>query len=59
QLHHAPWIDGIRATRLGALVLGSGFLWSDIACYAVGVAGGAAGESMVDRLGARLAMRGR
>ncbi len=37
QLYHAPWIDGIRATRLGALVLGQGFLWSDLACYAVGV----------------------
>jgi len=49
QLYHAPWIDGIRATRLGALVLGSGFLWSDIACYAVGVAGGAAGEVLAGR----------
>jgi uncharacterized protein DUF2809 len=38
QLYHAPWIDAVRATRLGALVLGSGFLWSDLACYAVGVA---------------------
>ncbi len=37
QLYRAPWIDGIRATRLGALVLGQGFLWSDLACYAVGV----------------------
>ena len=38
QLYHAPWIDAVRATRLGALVLGSGFLWSDLACYAAGVA---------------------
>ena len=38
QLYHAPWIDGVRATRLGALALGSGFLWSDLACYAVGAA---------------------
>jgi hypothetical protein len=38
QLYHAPWIDGVRTTRLGALVLGYGFLWSDIACYTVGVA---------------------
>ena len=37
QLHHAPWIDAIRATRLGALALGHGFLWSDLVCYAVGV----------------------
>ena len=38
QLYHAPWIDRIRATTLGGLVLGFGFLWSDIACYTVGVA---------------------
>ncbi|NTV64927.1 MAG: DUF2809 domain-containing protein, partial [Oscillochloris sp.] len=37
QLYHAPWLDAIRATTLGRLVLGSGFLWSDLACYAVGV----------------------
>lgn len=36
QRYRAPWIDAIRATRLGALVLGQGFLWSDLACYAVG-----------------------
>ncbi len=37
QLYHAPWIDSIRATTLGGLILGYGFLWSDLACYAVGV----------------------
>ena len=44
QLHHAPWIDGIRATRLGGLVLGYGFLWADLLCYTVGTAVGVAGE---------------
>jgi len=38
QLYHAPWIDALRRTRLGGLVLGFGFLWSDLACYATGVA---------------------
>jgi hypothetical protein len=38
QLYHAPWIDAIRNTRLGALTLGYGFLWSDVVCYTVGVA---------------------
>ena len=38
QLYHAPWIDAIRNTRLGALTLGYGFLWSDIVCYTAGVA---------------------
>ena len=37
QLYHAAWIDAIRVKRIGALVLGSDFLWSDLACYAVGV----------------------
>jgi hypothetical protein len=37
QLYHAPWIDSIRHTRVGGLILGFGFLWSDLACYAAGV----------------------
>jgi Protein of unknown function (DUF2809) len=37
QLYHAPWIDSIRNTTLGGLILGFGFLWSDLACYAVGI----------------------
>lgn len=38
QLYHAPWIDAVRRTRIGGLVLGFGFLWSDLACYALGIA---------------------
>ena len=45
QLYHAPWIDSIRHTTLGGLILGFGFLWSDLACYAVGVGLGAAIET--------------
>lgn len=37
QIYHASWIDHIRATRIGGLVLGFGFLWSDLVCYTVGV----------------------
>jgi hypothetical protein len=37
QLYHAPWLDNIRHYRLAALVLGYGFLWSDLVCYSVGV----------------------
>ena len=37
QLYHAPWIDSVRSTTLGGLVLGFDFVWSDLACYAVGV----------------------
>jgi hypothetical protein len=49
QLYHAPWIDAIRATTPGALVLGYGFLWSDLACYTVGVALAAVVEATVRR----------
>jgi hypothetical protein len=38
QLYQAPWINALRATRLGGLVLGHGFLGSDLVCYAAGVA---------------------
>ena len=38
QLYHAPWIDTLRSTTLGGLVLGYDLVWSDLACYAVGVA---------------------
>ncbi len=44
QLYHAPWIDGIRQTTLGGLVLGFGFLWSDLVCYYLGIAIGALTE---------------
>jgi hypothetical protein len=37
QMYHAPWIDNLRHTRLGGLVLGFGFLWSDLVCYTAGV----------------------
>ncbi|MGE7886972.1 DUF2809 domain-containing protein [Bacillus cereus] len=37
QLYHANWIDSIRATTLGGLVLGYGFLWSDLVAYTMGV----------------------
>lgn len=40
QLYHAPWIDRIRHYRIGGLILGYGFLWSDVLCYTVGVAFG-------------------
>jgi hypothetical protein len=37
QLYHADWIDQIRHTKIGGLILGYGFLWSDLLCYGVGV----------------------
>ena len=37
QLYQADWINALRYTTLGGLVLGSGFLWSDVVMYSVGV----------------------
>jgi len=37
QLYRALWIDAVRGTTLGALVLGQGFLWSNFVCYVAGV----------------------
>ena len=47
QLYHAPWIDSIRRTTLGGLVLGFDFMWSDLACYAAGVGLGLVIERIV------------
>ncbi len=47
QLYHADWIDAIRAVPLGHLVLGSGFAWGDMVCYAVGIGAGVAGETLI------------
>ncbi len=46
QLYHAAWIDSIRRTTVGGLVLGFDFVWSDLACYAVGVSLGILIEQM-------------
>ncbi len=37
QFYHRPWIDEIRRTVIGGLILGFGFKSSDLICYAVGV----------------------
>ena len=36
QLWHPPFLEALRATTVGGLVLGYGFLWSDLICYTVG-----------------------
>ena len=38
QLYHAPWIDAVRATLPGKLVLGNTFNWPDLLAYALGIA---------------------
>ena len=41
QLYQVPWLNAIRSTTMGHLVLGSTFSWLDMAAYAVGVLMGA------------------
>jgi Protein of unknown function (DUF2809) len=36
QLYQPPWLQAIRATLPGRLVLGSTFLWSDLPVYFIG-----------------------
>lgn len=48
QLYHAPWIDSIRATTLGGLILRFGFLWSDLICYTVGIVIGAIIDKIIN-----------
>ena len=49
QFYHAPWIDAVRRTTLGGLILGFDFVWSDLACYAAGVALGLLIEGAIKR----------
>ena len=55
QLYHAPWIDSLRDTLLGKLVLGNTFHWPDFPAYATGIALGAIAEWRCRRSIARMA----
>ena len=57
QLYQAPWIDAVRATAPGRLVLGQGFHAFDLVCYVVGVGLGV-GLEIVARRYARARARG-
>lgn len=37
QLYQGEWINSIRDTTIGALILGHGFLISDLVCYTIGI----------------------
>ena len=57
QLYHVPWLDGIRSTRLGHLVLGETFNSPDLLAYVIGIALGAFAERVFLNEKARLAPR--
>ena len=50
QLYQAPWINAIRASTAGHLVLGSRFSWPDILAYTVGIVFGVIGEIFFRKL---------
>lgn len=37
QLYQADWINSVRDTKPGGLILGFGFKWSDLLCYIAGI----------------------
>ena len=57
QLYQAPWINQIRGTSIGHLILGSTFSWLDMLAYTVGAAIGVICKSAVERLGCRSMLR--
>jgi hypothetical protein len=40
QLYKAEWIDNLRRTLFGRLVLGDTFLWGDLLSYTIGIGAG-------------------
>lgn len=53
QLYQPPWLDAVRSTTPGHLVLGSAFSWLDLIAYAIGVSLGALADLAIARTGQR------
>ncbi len=52
QLYHVQWINTIRNTKIGGLILGYGFLWSDLVCYTAGIIiGGFLEKLFINKIG--------
>lgn len=41
QLFHPPWLEALRDIKIIALVIGYGFLWTDLVAYTLGIFSGA------------------
>lgn len=50
QLYKAPWINELRHTLFGRLVLGEGFLWGDLLCYVIGVGIGVGIDQLLQKI---------
>lgn len=51
QVYQAPWLNSIRQTAMGHLVLGSGFDAKDLLAHVVGITIGVSGEIIRLKLG--------
>ena len=47
QLFHPSWLDALRSVKMFALILGYGFLWSDLMAYTLGIALGASVDAWI------------
>ena len=47
QLYRAEWINQLRASRIGSLVLGRGWMATDLICYTVGIFIAMIGETIL------------
>jgi hypothetical protein len=47
QLVQTDWLNAIRSLKLGGLLIGYSFSWSDLVCYAGGIGAGALLEKQV------------
>jgi glycopeptide antibiotics resistance protein len=48
QLYHGDWIEVIRGTTLGGLILGYGFLWTDLVAYLLGIGFGITIDGIIE-----------
>lgn len=55
QALHAPWLDAVRNTTAGHLILGTAFSWIDMVAYTVGIGLGVVAELAVLRASSRAA----
>jgi len=49
QLFHPPWLEQLRSIKFFGLLLGYGFLWSDIVTYTLGILLAALGDRFINR----------
>jgi glycopeptide antibiotics resistance protein len=54
QLYHPPWLDAVRNTTLGGLLLGFGFLWTDLVSYVIGAFLGYFIDTRISRMFTRI-----